>query len=193
MPIFVILDMPFTENITSLPDNKAVLNDAISYFDMIKPNFIVIPCNTLHSYYDYITKSLNVPVVNMINQVKKVIIKKSYICPLLFSTTPVQENTLYESDKYQLMYPTRRDSMRVNKIIQRLCNGLNANNDNFLLSNIIKKYPKCDCYIYGCTELHNIWPGHENHISSLNVLAEYVINKIVHHRSIKRKMIPREK
>ena len=179
-PMFVILDMPFRENISSLPENKKILDAAILYFNNINPDFIVIPCNTLHSYHDCIAKNICCPVINMIDLVKKIIVKKNYSSPLLLSTTPVQENNLYESDEYRLVYPTPEDSVKINQIIQELCNGLKPNSHKDLLNNIINKYTGCDCYIYGCTELHYIWQRYENHISSLEVLAEYTVNNIIH-------------
>jgi aspartate racemase len=71
------------DNYTEIPDRSAYilghgenplkyLIDSASKLETVGANFIVMPCNTAHYFYDDISKNINIPFINMIEEVAKV-------------------------------------------------------------------------------------------------------------------------
>jgi len=122
--------------------------------------FIVIPCNTAHYWYDDLKKKINLPIINMPQEVFKYTFKK---CKKkskigLLATDGTLKTGVYNKffDKdYNLVYPdmiTQKKS--VNKAIKLVKMG-NVKAANKIIKPaidyLIKK--KCKKIILGCTEL----------------------------------------
>ena len=125
-----------------------------------KCNFIVIPCNTAHYWYDDLVKKIDIPIINMPKEVFKFTIKnckeKSSIG--LLATEGTLNTGVYNKffdKKYNLIYPSKifqRNS--VNKAIKLVKMGnVRAANEIIRpsINYLIKK--KCKKIILGCTEL----------------------------------------
>ena len=125
-----------------------------------KCNFIVIPCNTAHYWYDDLKKKINIPIINMpkevFNHTKKNCKKKSSIG--LLATEGTLKTGVYNKffDKdYKLIYPNNlAQKNSVNKAIKLVKMGRVKEANETIKSAIdflIKK--KCKKIILGCTEL----------------------------------------
>jgi aspartate racemase len=125
-----------------------------------KCKFIVIPCNTAHYWYDDLKKKINLPIINMpqevFNDTKKKCKKKSTIG--LLATEGTLKTGVYNKffDKsYNLIYPNNANQKNsVNKAIKFVKMGKVKEANKIIKSAInylIKK--KCKKIILGCTEL----------------------------------------
>ncbi len=122
--------------------------------------FIVIPCNTAHYWYDDLQKKINLPIINMPQEVLKHTNKKCKKNSLigLLATEGTIKTGIYNKffdKRYNLVCPSKiiqRDS--VNKAIKLVKMG-NVKAANKVIKNainyLIKK--KCKKIILGCTEL----------------------------------------
>jgi len=125
-----------------------------------KCKFIVIPCNTAHYWYDDLTKKINLPIINMPEEVfkftKKNCKEKSSIG--LLATEGTLNTGVYNrffDKKYKLIYPDKNfQKNSVNKAIKLVKMG-NVKAANKIIkpaiNDLIKK--KCKKIILGCTEL----------------------------------------
>ena len=125
-----------------------------------KCKFIVIPCNTAHYWYDDLAKKINLPIINMPEEVfkftKKNCKEKSSIG--LLATEGTLNTGVYNrffDKKYKLIYPNKNfQKNSVNKAIKLVKMG-NVRAANKIIkpaiNNLIKK--KCKKIILGCTEL----------------------------------------
>ena len=125
-----------------------------------KCKFIVIPCNTAHYWYDDLKKKINLPIINMPQEVFKYTLKK---CKKkskigLLATEGTLKTGVYSkffNKNYNLIYPNNIIQKKsVNKAIKlvkmgkvKLANKIIKPAINYL----IKK--KCKKIILGCTEL----------------------------------------
>ncbi len=125
-----------------------------------KCKFIVIPCNTAHYWYDDLKKKINLPIINMPQEVFKYTLKK---CKKkskigLLATEGTLKTDVYSkffNKNYNLIYPNNIIQKKsVNKAIKlvkmgkvKLANKIIKPAINYL----IKK--KCKKIILGCTEL----------------------------------------
>jgi len=139
-------------------------------------DFIAVPCNTLHIFYNEIKKYSGLPVINMIEEVKKVIQKKGFEKLLLFGTVPLVKSKLYESNKYQIILPNDKEQGEVNNIIRHLLAHNIIEEDGQRLANIASRYD-VDGVIFGCTELSLLHIKNKPVVSSTSVLADAVVRE----------------
>jgi aspartate racemase len=125
-----------------------------------KCDFIVIPCNTAHYWYDDLQKKINIPIINMPKEVFKVTKKqcKNNTKIGLLATEGTLKTGVYNKffeKKYQLVLPNNKiQKENVNKAIRfvKMGNIKAAEKSikpaiDFLIRN------KCKKIILGCTEL----------------------------------------
>ena len=125
-----------------------------------KCKFIVIPCNTAHYWYDDLKKKINLPIINMPQEVFKYTFKK---CKKkskigLLATDGTLKTGVYNRyfDKdYNLVYPNKIIQKKsVNKAIKLVKMG-NVKAANKIIKPAIDYLiqKKCKKIILGCTEL----------------------------------------
>ncbi len=142
---------------------KLVLKSLLHGCKLLQKNgckFIVIPCNTAHYWYNDLKKKINIPIINMPEEVfkftKKNCKKKSKIG--LLATEGTLKTGIYDNffnDNFKLITPNKKiQKNSVNKAIKlvKLGNVRLASKSiipaiNFLMKN------KCKKIILGCTEL----------------------------------------
>ena len=123
-------------------------------------NFIVIPCNTAHYWYDDLRKKIKIPIINMPREVflhtRKVCKKNSKIG--LLATEGTLKTQIYEKlfkKEYELIKPLNNLQVKsVNKTIKHVKMGnikLAEKSIKSAINYLIKK--DCKKIILGCTEL----------------------------------------
>ena len=122
--------------------------------------FIVIPCNTAHYWYDDLKKKINLPIINMPEEVfkytKKNCNKNSSIG--LLCTEGTLKTDVYGkffNKNYKLVYPSKIfQKNNVNKAIKLVKMGKVKSANRIIkpaINYLLKK--KCKKIILGCTEL----------------------------------------
>mgnify|MGYP001498674776 CR=1 FL=1 len=159
-----------TKNLSNHSTNKkskkkytVVLNSLLNGCYVLKKSkckFIVIPCNTAHYWYNDLQKKINLPIINMPEEVfkftKKTCKKNSSIG--LLATEGTLKTGVYKKffdNDYKLIYPssnTQKNS--VNKAIKFVKMGKVKSANKIIrlaIEDLVKK--KCKKIILGCTEL----------------------------------------
>ena len=125
-----------------------------------KCDFIVIPCNTAHYWYDDLQKKINIPIINMPKEVFKVTKKqcKNNTKIGLLATEGTLKTGVYNKffeNKYQLVIPNNKiQKENVNKAIRFVKMGNIKAAEKLIkpaVDYLIKN--KCKKIILGCTEL----------------------------------------
>ncbi len=159
-----------TGNLSNRTNNKKsekkyllVLKSLLNGCQLLKKskcNFIVIPCNTAHYWYDDLQKKINLPIINMPKEVFNYTVKK---CKKnssigLLATEGTLKTGVYSkffNKNYNLVYPnTITQKKSVNKAIKLVKMGKVKAANNAIkpaINYLIKK--KCKKIILGCTEL----------------------------------------
>ena len=142
---------------------KKVLKSLLKGCKLLEKNqckFIVIPCNTAHYWFDDLQEKINIPIINMPNEVfkftKKKCKKNSKIG--LLATEGTIKTGVYKKffeKNYQLIEPSQKiQKSSVNKAIKLVKMGnvkLAAKAIKPAINYLIKM--KCKKIILGCTEL----------------------------------------
>lgn len=169
------------------PENpiKTLIKDA-KKLEQYGVDFLVITCNTAHYFYDEIQESVNIEVLNIIEETIKAAKSKGHKKLGILATTGNIQTNLYQNmcKKYEIDFlvldnEKQQDIMDI--IYKDIKSGKNAdmNKFNSIVSHL--KDNKCDGAILGCTELsvlrvdNNLYD--EFYTDSLEVLVRETIKK----------------
>jgi len=145
-------------------------------------DFIVIPCNTAHYFFDEIKKVVNIPLIHMMREVSREIkecfpkVKKVG----LLSTSATARIRLYqnelEKEKIMVISPKEKEQEEVMKAIN-LIKGSEYSNSKDILKKIGEKLllRGAELLVLGCTEIPLVLK--QNDFSHAVVNAGYVLAK----------------
>ena len=147
-------------------------------------DFLIIPCNTSHYFYDEICAGTSIPVINMIEETAKWIRNKGYKKVGLFATDGVLSSGVYE--KYfknygiQLLLPDVEEQKAVMHLIyDEIKAGKEPHSDG--LNSVIHRMKICgaEAFVLGCTELPIAFRGRKDElfIDVTAILANAAIEK----------------
>ncbi len=122
-------------------------------------DFLIIPCITSHGFYDELVNAVRIPILNIVEETAKYLLKNSISKCVLLATDGTRHTKVFDKifKKYniELFFPSdevQRDVMSV------IYNGIKAGKDSFDVSTInceLEKLAACGAktVILGCTEL----------------------------------------
>lgn len=124
-------------------------------------DFLIMPCNTAHYFYNDLTKAINIPILNMIEETAKFILKKNPDIKkiALFSTIGTLKGNVYQNifNKYdiEIVFPEESENLELMNLIYNVIKNGELNYNPKKIINIIKNFKKknIDNIILGCTEL----------------------------------------
>lgn len=165
-------------------DPSNILIDDAKKLEKYGVDFIVMTCNTAHYFYEKIARSVDLPLVNIVEETIKHAKATNHKKLGILATTGNIKTSLYQNmcEKYDMKYLTldeKRQSQVMEIIYDDIKSGKPADMDKF---NSIVNYLKendCDGVILGCTELSILKNDNELdgnfYIDSLEVLARETI------------------
>jgi len=125
-------------------------------------SFIIIPCNTVHYYYDYMQESVSVPVINMIRETAaEVLLKYPDVMRVgLLATSGTISSGLYnrelETAGYEVIVPD--DSVMVNFVMKAVY-GIKSKTDPRVSEDLLAFAGQhlaergAEVIVLGCTEI----------------------------------------
>jgi aspartate racemase len=142
--------------------NPAVIADILQQelieFLKLKPDCLIICCNSLHKYFDMIKNSLNItiPVFHAVNLVAEHLIAKKYKHVLLLATKATMEDGFFaqilEKRDIKVTIPTQEERNEMQRIHGELMHNIITPESRQYFSNLIKRHQNLDAVILGCTE-----------------------------------------
>lgn len=168
------------------------LKRSIKSLNEANVNFIVIPCNTVHLFLEELREVSQAPIINLIEEVKQKVEKKSYGKVGLLATKTTIKNELYQNalrDK-KVILPNPKNQESLSCIIFRVLEGKSNEKDKAKIVEMIENLSEkgAECVILGCTDLQLLIDprGLEVEvIDSLNVLLKTTVRKITRDYSLK--------
>lgn len=181
---------------TRIPDRtNAILNGGESpckemilsakRLEKMGADFLIISCNAAHYFYEEVSSSVNIPIINMIEETAARIIKLGIKKVGLLGTRGTFSSGIYSSvfKKYKINYlePTLDEQEKIMNLIYK---GIKANNYSFELSDfysILKNMEKLgvNTFVLGCTELPIAFEKFSILNSSINPTAILAARAIV--------------
>lgn len=152
------------EIITEAKNEKNILPfliDAAKQLEKGGADFIAIPCNTVHIFIKEIRKSVNIPVLSIIEETSNFLKKEKIKKVGLLATTATIKNKLFDVHLKQsgikIKTPDDSNQLRMGIIINRLVNNKHSDKDKKELMGIINKL-KVKSVILACTDLQILNP-----------------------------------
>ncbi len=141
---------------------------------------IAIPCNTAHYFYEGLSASASVPVINIIKQTaifcKRSGIRRAGILATEGTVASGAYGSVFELAGIECVYPTREEQKKISDIIYgQIKKGTDPDAEGFLSVAEGLTARGCDRLILGCTELSLLKRtgllGADVFVDSLEVLA----------------------
>ncbi len=141
-------------------DPKPQLLESALRLERAGADFIIMPCNTAHNFYDYIKENINIPFLNMIEETAKTIRNKypSIEKVGLLATDGTIKARVYDRvfEEYgmKVVKPTGDNQKSVYDLIYNIKEGINQEDlgDFYKAMDEIKDQG-VDLFIAGCTEI----------------------------------------
>lgn len=87
-------------------------------------DFLVIPCNSAHSFIEQIRNSVNIPVISIVEETTNFLISKRIKGIGLLAAIPTIKNKIFsqplEKNGIKVALPAKEDQLLIGKIINRL-------------------------------------------------------------------------
>jgi len=151
-------------------------------------DFLLIPCNAAHHFYDQIEIEVGVPILHIAKETRKVIrsmkLKHSKV-GLMASGSTVKANVyqrVFRGSKIELILPNAKDQQVVSEVIYSFKTGEKGETLKKRLMNVAHSLVKAgaEVIILGCTELPIILKGVKSSIPFIDandVLARAAVKK----------------
>ncbi len=163
------------------------LIDAARRLEAGGADFIVMPCNSLHSFIGEIRGSVKIPVLSIVEETVKFLKKEKIGRVGLISTSLSIKHRIYhsafEKEKLVLMEPEESQQSRIGDTINRLVLGEADDKDNDLLHEIIDTFSEkgINYVLLACTDLQLLNPDHSKSriIDTMKILAEATVEEML--------------
>lgn len=184
------------DNNTSIPDRTAhilsmgedptpFLIDSAKILKGIGADYLIMPCNTAHYYYNDIIKSVDIPFLSMIEETAKYIVKKydGVKNVGLLATQGTYKANVYDDvfNNYDLkvIKPELEKQKCVMDLIYNIKKGI-THNDFTDFNSVINELKETgvELFIMGCTELSvalDLYNLIGNYIDPLEIIAKKAI------------------
>ena len=139
-------------------NEQSPVNDiikSINNLSKIGCNYVMLPCNSAHYFYDSVSKNIEIPWLNMIEIVSNKILDLNYSKPLILGGFITTQKKIYSEHLPKSVYLSAKENQQIESIIEeiKITNKLNKNS-LITFKDIIKNYnDSIDSILLGCTEL----------------------------------------
>lgn len=136
----------------------SLLKDELQGLIDLKPDCIIICCNTLHKYYNMIKDQLNsnIPVMHAVELVADHLKNEGKKTALLLATQFTMEDGFFarilENHGITVTIPDAEDRNKMQEIHGELMHNSVTSESRDYFANLIARHQDCDAVILGCTE-----------------------------------------
>ncbi len=162
-PPIIIYSLPLIGfNETGITDEKAVkeqLIEGVQKLESAGCDLIIIACNTVHIYFDEMQSAIKIPILNIVEETKKMVQELGYTKVGLFASESTNKLQLYQkifkSANIELIKPNQHQQHILNQVIEHVMGGNQKVDDIINLKEIAREYAKqgAQAIIMGCTEI----------------------------------------
>jgi aspartate racemase len=164
----------------------SILTESAQELERAGADFVVLPCNSLHKFIDEIRRSVNIPVLSIVEETCKYIKEQNFKKIGIISTSATVQNRVYErtleENAIDFIVPNGLQQAEMNKIIQGLVDGQRTNKDRDLILQIIAdmKPQNIDAVALACTDLQLLLPSDDDIIifDTMRILANSAVREI---------------
>lgn len=168
-------------------DPAPAMADMARRLEIWGADFLAIPCNTAHYYWDAVQAAVGIPVINLIDVVADAVTERRQQCKKagVLASTAVLMTGLYEKrfrkDGIDVVYPEANDQKALLNVIKAVKAGDRSSGvaDRFKAICQGVQAQGVDALVIACTELSIIFPGNMECeiVDAADVLAACIVKK----------------
>jgi aspartate racemase len=189
-PHIIIYNLPVPDLVSNRRNNQIALDmiiHGLRKMESFGADFIVIPCNTMHLYIDTFRRSVDLPIISLVEEVVNRI--EYQTVGILGSKTSIT-SMLYQSKlkKRGISYVIPKDVNKISDIIKRIISGDNTEEDKQIVQNEIRQMKGAEAVILGCTEHPLIIRQQDVDIpvfDTLDILARKTVEEAIRYETLK--------
>ena len=138
---------------------KVQLIDGVKKLEGAGADFIVIACNTVHTFHNQMQSAVNIPVLNVVEEAKKKVSAGGFKKVGLFSSESTNKLGLYqnkfEQSGIEVVLADESQQKLLNNVIENVMGGKQGTEDAKILKEIAFSHLKqgAEAIILGCTEI----------------------------------------
>ncbi len=142
------------------------LVDAAKKLEKAGADFIVMPCNSLHTFIEAIRKSVNIPVLSIVEETTKFLKEHEITKVGIIATSITINKKLYENsftaNNIGQIPPDDFQQAKIGKMIHNLVSNRHDNKDREDLIKLVNDFEKkgVEHVILACTDLQLLIPHH---------------------------------
>ena len=168
-PEIILTNVPMSPSLIAkiargFPNKKHlnILKNAMHVVNKAKPDFIVIPCNTVHVFIKELRKVSKVPILSIVEETARFCRKKKLKCVGILGSQTTIDNKLHTNELMQrgihTIIPCSEDQKKINEIIIRINKGNIVGNDKQIMRGIIQDLMGrgAENIILACTDLYQV-------------------------------------
>lgn len=163
------------------------LKNSAQILERAGADFIVLPCNTLHTLSDHIQGSIKVPLLNIvvesIHAISKLKIKKIAILGTGLTIRSKMHAKLLHRQSIKTIFPNRGEQRKLNQIIHDIVSQKSLEKCEQDLSCLLHDLaPRCNNnFLLACTDLQLVCRSSDKFkiIDSTEILAIATVNKLL--------------
>ena len=162
-------------------NEQSPVNDIVSSINNLAKigcRCVMLPCNSVHYFYEEVSKKIEIPWLNMIEIVSNKMLELNYSRPLILGGYITTEKKVYSKYLPESVYLSDSENRIIESIIEeiKIKNILDKNSDK-TIRDIVKNYDDMiDSVLLGCTELPIVM--NEDHFKGKKVISsidEYIM------------------
>lgn len=161
--------------------------DAAKQLEKAGADFLVMPCNTLHTYINDLRKSVKIPVLSIVEETTNFLKKEKIYEVGIISTGITLNKKLYENffsrNKIKQITPDDYQQAKIGKMIYNLVSNRHDNKDRQELIEIIDDFEKKGVknVILACTDLQLLIPSHPRLkiYDTMKIFADATVRELV--------------
>ncbi len=155
---------------------------SVKQLELAGADFIVLPCNTLHSLLPELRKNSKIKIFDLIEEVSARI-KKDYCKIGILSTTKTRTEGLYDKhlEGGEIVYPNEEEQKEVSEIIIRIIRKIASVNDKKYLEKVIENMREkgAEKVVLACTDIGNLIGNNLHTLDSTQVLIDSIIARML--------------
>ncbi len=161
-PIIIMSLAMFGFNETGIVDEDLVKNQLVGGVKKLEAagaDFVIIACNTVHTFYKQMQLAVKIPILNIVEETKKKVIEAGFKEVGLFSSESTNKLGLYQNSFEQcginVISADNSQQKLLNNVIENVMGGKQGEGDVKVLKIISDEYLKqgAEAIVMGCTEI----------------------------------------
>lgn len=159
----------------------AIYTKGLKELAMLQPDFIVMICNTIHSFINDLQAEINTPIIDLRKEVQQLLLSSKVKKLTILGTPSTINEGLYKFDGFTYLDLEEKDLLILSKTIEKFNAGIKRDKQISTVELIAKKYISkgADKILVGCTEFSLMLKNKDlPTLDTLDVLVDLTYSKI---------------